>query len=192
MPREEPAKSRVVIVRVTGTPAPEQLSEIEAIFFAASGRTFSNRAERDAFRERWLGRYLAGGSDAVFLALARSGHTAGYLVGAVKDPASQARFDDIAYFRGDFRELTRRFPAHLHINLAAEFRNQGIGARLIEAFAQHAMQSGAQGVHVVTGKAMRNRRFYERCGFSERATTRFNGNEVVFLGRELALPLRAQ
>ena len=81
--------------------------------------------------------------------------------------------------------LTRRFPAHLHINLARRFRNRGIGARLIEAFAEIARQAGAPGLHVVTGRAMRNVRFYERCGFVERGSTRRNGRELVFLGRQL-------
>ena len=64
----------------------------------------------------------------------------------------------------------KRFPAHLHINLAAAFRSQGIGAQLIEAFAGHAKRAGAPGMHAVTGKGMRNVRFYIRCGFTERAT----------------------
>jgi GNAT superfamily N-acetyltransferase len=183
-----PREGEVLIVRSTTPPSRTELAQIEAIFFAASGRTFADSAEREAFHERWLGRYLHGGTDALFLALAPGGRVAGYLVGAITDPACERRFADIAYFRGAFRELTRRFPAHLHINLAPEFRNRGLGVRLIDAFGAYASQGGAQGVHVVTGKSMRNRRFYERCGFSEHGLTRFNGNEVVFLGRELARP----
>ena len=34
------------------------MAQIDAIFFQASGRSFEPGAERDAFRERWLGCYL--------------------------------------------------------------------------------------------------------------------------------------
>jgi len=164
---------------------PPLLAQIEAIFFEASGRTFEPGPERDVFRERWLGRYLQGGTDVVVLALAGADTVAGYLVGAIDSAAEQERFADISYFRDDFADLARRFPAHLHINLAPAFRSRGVGARLIEAFADHAATVGAGGVHVVTGVGLRNVRFYERCGFFPRATAIWNGRPIVFLGREL-------
>jgi GNAT superfamily N-acetyltransferase len=180
------AEPTVSIVRATGTPlSPNLLRQVETIFFEASGRTFAPGPERDAFRERWLGRYLDSGADEVLLALTADKTVAGYLVGDVRDPAAQARFNDISYFRAEFAELCRQFPAHLHINLAPTFRSRGIGAQLIEAFAERASAAGAPGMHVVTGAGMRNVRFYERCGFSERAGIAWNGRPIVFLGREL-------
>jgi len=162
------------------------LAQIDDIFFAAASRTYQPGPERDAFRERWLGRYLQGGSDALFLA--KQGHTvAGYLVGAVENPALQERFADIVYLRADFADLCRQFPAHLHINLAPAFRGHGIGAHLIEAFAAYAARQGAVGMHVVTGAGMRNVRFYERCGFRHHGATERNGGQVVFLGRVLPI-----
>ena len=163
---------------------PELIAQVEAIFWQTAARTFPPGAERDAFRERWLGRYLEGG-DVVLVALADGAGVAGYLVGAVTDPSADPRFADIDYFRTDFAALTRRFPAHLHINLDAAFRSQGIGAALIEAFAARAKRAGAAGMHAVTGKGMRNVGFYVRCGFSERAAAVWNGRQIVFLGREL-------
>ncbi len=164
---------------------PGLVAQIEAIFWQTSLRAFTPGPERDAFRERWLGRYMQGGSDVVLLAMAGEDTLAGYLVGALEDPAEQERFADIGYFRSAFANLTRRFPAHLHINLAPAFRSQGLGARLIEAFAQHAREAGAPGMHVVTGKGMRNVRFYSRCGFVERGTAPWNGGTIVLLGRDL-------
>ena len=174
------------IARESGLGSPHRiLAQVEAIFFEASANPPARGPERDAFRERWLGRYLQGETDVLLVALAGEDTVAGYLVGALADPAQQERFADIGYFRADFAGLTRRFPAHLHINLAPRFRNQGIGAKLIEAFAEIATQAGAPGLHVVTGRAMRNVRFYERCGFVERGSTRRSGRELVFLGRQL-------
>jgi GNAT superfamily N-acetyltransferase len=174
------------IVRATGAPlAASVRAGVEAIFFEASGRSFEPGPERDAFRERWLDRYLDSGRDEVFLALAGDGAVAGYLVGDVRDPAHQARFDDIGYFRGAFADLCRQYPAHLHINLAPQFRGRGTGARLIEAFAAAAGAAAAPGMHVVTGDGMRNVRFYQRCGFAERGRTMWNGRGIVFLTRSL-------
>src|SRR5262245_16712755 len=46
------------IVAVTGSLPPAWLREVETIFFEASGRSFEAGPARDAFRQRWLGRYL--------------------------------------------------------------------------------------------------------------------------------------
>jgi GNAT superfamily N-acetyltransferase len=183
----------IAIRRIDGSAMPPDLaSAVDAIFFGASGRrSFASPEERAAFRERWLGRYLSGGSDVALIAEDRSGALAGYLVGAVDDPAEQERFADIDYFRGAFRDLCRRYPAHLHINLAAASRNRGIGARLIAAFAGHAFAAGAPGLHVVTAKGARNVRFYARCGLAEAGTACWNGREVVFLAKPLPKDPRA-
>jgi GNAT superfamily N-acetyltransferase len=176
-------------VHISRIPGPELppvlLAQVDAIFFETAPLAPASGPERDAFRERWLGRYLAGGTDVVLLAFAEGGAVAGYLVGALDDPACQERFADISYFRTHFADLCRRFPAHLHINLAAAFRNRGWGAALIEAFAEAASRAGAPGMHVVTGRGMRNVRFYERCGFRELGAAERNGGASVFLAREL-------
>jgi GNAT superfamily N-acetyltransferase len=163
------------------------LSQVEAIFFEASGRSLAPGAERDAFRERWLGRYLDQPRDTTLIAVMGES-VAGYLVGTLDNPANTDRFVDLAYYRCQFRPYCDRFPAHLHINLARPFRNRGIGQQLIDTFAARAAGAGATGVHVVTGKGMRNVRFYERCGFAEIGLAAFHGREVVFLGRALASP----
>jgi GNAT superfamily N-acetyltransferase len=180
-----PDQSFTIVASGVGMMTPGHCAQLDAIFFGASGRTLPPGPERDAFRERWLGRYLQGGTDVVLLAFDASQALAGYLVGALDDPARQSRFDDIPYFRREFRDFCRSYPAHLHINLAPACRSRGLGARLIEAFAAHAAEAGAPGMHVVTGKELRNVRFYKRCGFSEQAVARWNHGDIVFLGRQL-------
>lgn len=179
-----PICTRIVSV-ADGDLTPALLAQVDGIFFEASGRTFPSASEREAFRERWLGRYMQGGTDVVLLALDQIGTVAGYLVGALQDPAEQERFADIDYFRTDFRDLCRRHPAHLHINLAPAFRGQGVGSRLVAAFAARAAAAGAPGMHVVTAKSARNVRFYRRCGLVELASARWKGREVVFLCKAL-------
>ena len=107
--------------------------------------------------------FASGGSAAIsssypqwaYLAMTPDGTVAGYLVGALDEASG---FDD-------FAAAAEQFPAHLHVNLAPHFRNRGIGAELIEAFAADAARAGAKGMHVVTSADARNVRFYERVGF---------------------------
>jgi GNAT superfamily N-acetyltransferase len=160
-------------------------AEVERIFFAASGtKAFASEAAREAFRERWLGRYLVHDAGHVFVALDEERRIVGYLVGCLDDPARTARFGDIGFF-ADFAGLTARYPAHLHVNLDEAARGSGIGGLLVEAFCEQVVAAGLPGVHVVTGKGVRNAGFYERLGFHERGAATFNGHEVVFLGRDL-------
>jgi len=164
---------------------PATLAEIDRIFFAASLRkTFADAGEREAFKERWLGRYLLHDRDHAFLARAEDGAIAGYLVGCLDDPALVPRFWDLAYF-ADFADLTARYPAHLHVNLDAAWRSQGIGARLVERFACHAARRGVPGVHVVTGVGVRNVTFYERAGFLPLRGLPWNDGRVLIMGRDL-------
>jgi len=158
---------------------------IERIFFASAGRkTFADEAEQSAFRERWLGRYLDHDRSHAFVARDESDGIVGYLVGSLDDPARTDRFRDISFYAG-FADLTVRYPAHLHINLDPEWRSQGIGGRLIDAFASHAAKRGAGGVHIVTGDGVRNVRFYERCGFVGLRACAWGDAQVLIMGRML-------
>lgn len=158
---------------------------IEVIFFEASGtKSFANEAVRQAFHERWLGRYFHHFPAWVYLARDKDDRVAGYLVGSLDDPARNSLFDDIPVLK-DFGPQTARFPAHLHVNCAPEWRSHGVGAALVERFAADAAAAGAPGVHIVTGEGLRNVRFYERIGFSQQARAVFNGKAVVMLARKL-------
>jgi len=174
------------IVTIAGSLPPAWLTQVEAIFFEASGRSFEPGPARDEFRQRWLGRYLEAPADPVLVAIAEA-TVAGYVIGSLENPVEQARFSDLEYYRTHFTAHCRRFPAHLHINLAPAYRSRGLGGALIAAFAARAAAAGVAGVHVVTGKGMRNVRFYERCGFEPITSAPWNGREVVLLGKDLSL-----
>lgn len=163
---------------------PEIERGIDAIFFESSNtKSFESERSRAAFRERWLGRYLRHDPQFGYLALRPSGEVAGYLVGAIEDPAQAARFADMEFFTA-LREQTKKFPAHLHVNVAPDFRNRGIGGRLIDHFVADAKAYGSPGVHVVTGAGSPNISFYNRNGFSEIVRAGASG-QLLFLGRAL-------
>jgi ribosomal protein S18 acetylase RimI-like enzyme len=167
--------TEVAIRRWSEIPHTAQLIEdLDAIFFEASNtKSFASEPVRAAFRERWFGRYLEKYPQWAYIAATREGVVAGYLVGALDEPSGLE----------DFASAAQAFPAHLHVNLAPQFRNRGIGADLIDAFAADASRAGVKGVHVITSADARNVRFYERAGFRPRAKATVNGAELVFLGR---------
>ena len=161
---------------------------LDSVFFGASAtQAFSDDAARAQFRHRWLGRYLEQEAEHAFLALADDGTLAGYVIGALGDPARDPRCSDLGYYE-DFAAFTAKLPAHLHINLAPQFRSSGIGSRLVAAFAEHAAERGAPGLHIVTGKGMRNVGFYARNGFEVLAEAPWKGSHVVLMGRTLSRP----
>lgn len=163
---------------------PERVAEIDRIFFESSNtKTFPSDAVRGAFRERWLGRYLTHDPAFAYLARDGGGRIVGYLVGAIDDPAVTARFADIPYFAA-LSAQTKRYPAHLHVNISPKFRNRGIGGRLIDCFLADAKSAGALGVHVVTSAGAANVSFYNRNGFEEVARAGTGGG-LVFLARSL-------
>jgi GNAT superfamily N-acetyltransferase len=160
--------------------------EIDAIFFEASAtKSFASAAERAAFRDRWLGRYLEHYPEYFYLALDQDGAVAGYLAGSLDDPARTPIFSDISYFR-HFADLTAKYPAQLHVNVAPRRRGQGTGGRLVAAFVADAGRAGARGVHVVAARGMRNVGFYLAKGFREAGSLDADGRELVFLARDVA------
>ena len=180
-----PGERMVDIIPLDDDTTEATRAAVERIFFASAGRkTFADEAERSAFRERWLGRYLVHDRCHAFLARDKNDGIVGYLVGSLDDPVQTDRFRDISFYAG-FADLTVRYPAHLHINLDPERRSQGSGGPPIEAFASHSSKRGAGGVHIVTGAGVRNVRFYEGCGFEGLRTNAWGDAQVLFMGRIL-------
>lgn len=175
----------VRIERMTGKDAEARglMPAIEAIFFATAARTYVAGAERDAFIERWLGRFLACERDVLLVALDPAGAVAGYLVGTFDNAAASPRFADMPHFREHFADLCADYPAHLHINLGADHRGAGLGTRMVHLFAELVREAGLPGMHVTTGRGMRNVGFYLRCGFAELGVLERNGGAMLFLGR---------
>ena len=157
--------------------------QLDAVFFSSSNtQTFASPADRAAFRERWLGRYLRSDPEHAFVAVDGAGLAVGYIVGSIGDIAHLARFADMASAR-TFAHLSARYSAHLHINVDERFRSGGLGARLIETFAAHCESSGATGVHALTSAGSRNVAFYLRNGFHVAGRSGTGAAEVVFLAR---------
>ena len=62
--------------------------------------------------------------------------------------------------------LSKRYPAHLHIDLSEAARHQGTGTRLMDALKAHLRESGCPGVMLSCGAENKNAvQFYQRNGF---------------------------
>lgn len=73
----------------------------------------------------------------------------------------------------------KKYPAHLHINIQAEFRGQNIGQGLMERFIEQVKQKGLPGIHLSTRMDnTKGRRFFERMGFRL-----FSTHPVIIAGR---------
>ncbi|MEZ5818134.1 MAG: GNAT family N-acetyltransferase [Hyphomicrobiaceae bacterium] len=177
----------VAIMRLNALASwPDRTAELDPIFFEASlTKSFPDDAARLAFRERWLGRFLATWPDLAHVAVAANGSLLGYIVGAHVDPASDPRFADLGFYR-HLASLTPAYPAHLHINLAPAARNQGVGGRLIAAFLADVSVARLPGAHLVTGRDSRNRSFYARNGFAPVAELVWGGTPIVMLARHVS------
>ena len=163
-----------------------QIEDIDAIFFGASAtQSFPSDAAREAFRERWLGRYLTQFPQDTLIVQDKNAGVLGYLVGARTDPATDPRFADIGYFAA-LADVTPHYPAHLHINLAEAARSGGVGTQLVKTFCTRLRADGLPGVHVVTGAHSRNRAFYDRLGFTVVRALDWNGAAIIMLGKPLS------
>ena len=161
------------------------LPTLENIFFTTSTvQIFDDEQEREFFKGRWFGRYLDHYINSFFIARAVDGVLIGYLAGCLGNPALNSIFHDLGYYRA-FASYCALYPCHLHINVIADYRNLGVGAGLIEAFAAQASSIQAPGMHIVTNEGTRNIRFYERNDFRILSMTCWNNARVVFMGRKL-------
>jgi GNAT superfamily N-acetyltransferase len=80
--------------------------------------------------------------------------------------------------------LAARYPAHLHMNVAAGSRGRGLGAALVERYLSALRETGAPGVHLFCGAGPLA--FYRRQGFQELAGLELlDGFRLYALGRRL-------
>ena len=169
----------------TGAITPELWRAVEETFFlSAARRDFVTEQEKNDFLVRWTGYYRECEPEGVFLALAADGRVAGYLTGCADSRGASRLYRDIPHY-GLFEDCFEAYPAHFHVNCHPDFRNRGIGTRLVEAYLLHCVRAGLPGVHVVTAPEARNVAFYRRCGLDFVVERSWQGRQLLFLGTRL-------
>jgi len=161
------------------------LGDIDDIFFKSSARRdFCSQAEKQAFREMSLGRYLEKHRSSFFVALDDAGRAVGYLAGCLKNPLTLNHFNDVSYFHY-IADICQEYPAHLHVNIAERYRRRGLGTALVGQFAEWSKLHSVEGIHLVTSSASRSIPFYRRSEFVELRTFPWNFGTSVCMGRKL-------
>ncbi|MDE2141644.1 MAG: GNAT family N-acetyltransferase [Elusimicrobia bacterium] len=132
-------------------------------------------SERAAFASHWIGPYRELRPDWAWAAVS-DGKVVGYLTGApdtlgfekerrrVFNPPPDSR----EFFPPAIRlKLWTEHPAHLLMNVAADYRGMGLGARLLQAFFAELRRAGAPSAHVICGPT--SSAFFERMAFRAEA-----------------------
>jgi GNAT superfamily N-acetyltransferase len=157
-----------------------RLRQVEAIFFdSAATRNFDSDADRAAFHELWLGRYLRHCPHEFLMAMNADGEAVGYLAGSLTSNREPLPGPD--YYAGFPAGLIEAYPAHIHVNVRHDCRGQAVGPALIEAFCAICREHCVEGLHAVTAAESRAAAFFIRCGLDERATADWRGRRLAFL-----------
>lgn len=158
------------------------LSEVESIFFESSTRKeFKDQQERLDFQYKYLGHYLKHHRELALVA--QNSEVLGYCVAAPQSDTQELKL--IQPHLALFQEHFRAFPAHLHINLSAQARGQGIGGQLVLTLEEKLKEQQIPGLHIVTAPTSRNRSFYQRLGFHFEFEQSFKGADLLFMGKRL-------
>jgi ribosomal protein S18 acetylase RimI-like enzyme len=82
-------------------------------------------------------------------------------------------------------DISRSYPAHVHLNLLPRLQRQGLGTSLLRAWLEIARERNAQAVHVGVNRSnVRALAFWERCGFQP-LTTDGGAARTAWMGRPI-------
>ncbi|MEP2977836.1 MAG: GNAT family N-acetyltransferase [Lentilitoribacter sp.] len=96
----------------------------------------------------------------------------------------QMRIDRIHNPRLINREISERYPAHLHMNLLPSMQRRGIGTALLDKWLSIAIKDGDRGVHVgANPKNTDGIAFWQRSGFEIIKTGPEKTPQTGWLGR---------
>lgn len=132
-------------------------------------------AEREAFAEHWVGPYRKLRPDWTWVVV-MDRRVVGYLTGCPDTLAFEDERQRVFKPSPDSREffspavrlkLWTEHPAHLHMNIAAEYRGLGAGAALLQEYFKELRRAGVASAHLICGP--RSHPFWERMCFRAEA-----------------------
>jgi GNAT superfamily N-acetyltransferase len=132
-------------------------------------------AEREAFAKHWIGPYRELRPVWTWIAVAEK-KIVGYLAGSPDtldfEKERRRRFDPPPDSREFFPPAIRlklwaEHPAHLMLNVAADYRGLGLGAKLLQAFFSELRRAGVPSAHAICGPGAFP--FFERMAFRAEA-----------------------
>ena len=93
----------------------------------------------------------------------------------------------LSFLKGEFsmQDFSKEFPAALHINIDKNYRNQGIGKKMVEAYLRFLKQSKVKGVHF-SSFSENAKSFFLKMGFDIICKKKRSYMES-YMGREVIL-----
>jgi ribosomal protein S18 acetylase RimI-like enzyme len=139
------------------------------------------------FEDRWMGPYLKELPDQSHFLLACNEQQVviGYLLYALDSDLFLRPFESRLQSYAIFKDLFKKFPAHLHINLSGRCRGYGVGSILMQSMLETLREEGLSGVHLVTSPDARNVSFYQKNGFDVNVERALRTTPLLFLGQRL-------
>ena len=160
-----------------------EIDFVNQIFFESSTIShFKNVKEREEFQYKYLDYYKIYFPRFFFVLC--DDKPLGYVCG-VPEILKVKKLFELSPHLHAFKDLYKKFPAHLHINMSAESRGKGYGQLLIREFVNAIEQSGYEGVHIITNPTAKNVSFYEKCGFDFRQKSEYKESPLLFMGKHL-------
>lgn len=158
---------------------------LEVFWETAAQTDFVSDTERREFVFKYFG-YYRDCESALFLVARDDIGVCGYICGVARTREHQALYP-ISDHLPLFDDLYDEYPAHLHINVHARTRGQGIGAKLLRSFeeALAGATPATSGVHLVTSAGARNVSFYLRNGYTFTVERALGGAGLLFMGKRL-------
>ncbi len=139
-----------------------QKESVKEIFWKTSSvNVFGSISEKDDFFYKYLGYYIQSLNCFCYVSLIEN-YVQGYCCG------HSNTFSDIELMKlqphlGQFANIGKPFPGHLHINIDPQEHGKGLGSLLINFVCKEMKM--ISGLHIITGAQSRNKKFYKLNGF---------------------------
>lgn len=160
-----------------------EIDYVNRIFFESSSKThFKNQSAKEEFQYKYLDFYKIFFPQFFFILCGE--RPLGYVCG-VPDLLKTHRLFELSPHLHAFKNLYKRYPGHLHINMSPESRGKGYGQELINKFVEAIKNAGGSGVHIITDPKAKNVSFYQKCEFNFSEKSIYKKSELLFMGKRL-------
>lgn len=176
------------------TYSPEYREDVQMICRKTGpGEALTVDRVRDYILSAYCNYYIDNEPENVFVLVDESNRAQGYIFCAedykkylkkFKPYLKRIRQTGIRHYAETLAEISghlvfsKKYPAHLHINLNEDFRGGGNGSKMIETLCEHLRKKNVGGVMLITGQGNTGAvRFYKRNGF--RTLLRLFGGEIM-------------
>ncbi|MBT4793279.1 MAG: GNAT family N-acetyltransferase [Halobacteriovoraceae bacterium] len=161
-----------------------EIEKVNEIFFESSSKShFLGTKEKEKFQYKYLDYYKVFFPQ-LFFVITVDSQVKGYICGISEILKDKKSFEISSHLHA-FKDLYKKFPAHLHINMASDSRGMGLGSILINHFEKLLKERSIVGMHIITSPKAQNIRFYTKNHFKFSKHASYKSINYLFMGRSL-------